>query len=353
MPRRLINRAAIHRLTRGRGVRIGPRALERLEQRLIAFVAAQVAQYDHAHPRLRVDRIEAEGEDPPVLIVNGKCVRPGRTLGQGTYGSVFKYVVGGEGVAVKVEVLKSPKSATRPPAALVRSAEGRRLATCDSEAAQILDEALGGRSGGLLGIRYLGLHLYGEAGAAHLYSMPIMEGSLGDKGALDTLIERFRRPGDSTAAGPAVLRIVELIRRQAVLLMQLDQRLCYTDMKLNNVLYRLRGGTPEVWLCDFGSAMVDNEDEYTFTYPNPPSGKPFQPLPTLHDRQAALAYQIGVLLATCIGINVIRYSHDHCSIPLDSTPLQVELARAYDGALAALVAPDPYSRRAVTVPLIK
>ena len=97
--------------------------------------------------------------------------------------------------------------------------------------------------------------------------------------------------------------------------------------------------------------MLDDDDEYTFTYPNPPSGRPFQPLPTVRDRMAALSYQVGVLLAHCVGIDVRRYAHDACTIPLDSTPLQRELAGAYGHNLATLVATDPDARRDITLPL--
>lgn len=307
------------------------------------------------HPAVLVERVARgkESEHPPALIVSRhkRRLRSKRMLGEGAYGCVVEYTVAGHGVAIKIERIKKPDA----PGKLLRSAADRRsLATPDSEAAKILDTVFWGHTGGLLGVRYLGLHADGSTGAVHLYSMPVMDGSLGDKGALEMLIERFRHPDDPSRTRPPVLRIVELVRRQMMLLMRIDRRLCYTDLKIANILYRTRGSDrPEIWLGDFGSAMMDGDQEYTFTYPNPPSGKPFQALAAGRDRLAAMSYQIGVLLAECVGIDIRPYSHDHCAIPLDSSPLQRDLARAYGPGLATLVATDPADRRDITIPLIQ
>ena len=134
---------------------------------------------------------------------------------------------------------------------------------------------------------------FGPTGAAHLYSMPVVSGTLGDKGALEKVIERFKHPDDASMTRPPVLgssswcvgRCCCCSGRPAA---------PAADLKIANVLYHAGRTPPDIWLCDFGSAMLDDDDKYTFTYPNPPSGRPFQPLQPC--ATIAALYQVGVLL---------------------------------------------------------
>lgn len=347
---RVLNRAALRRLVRSSGRRVTPAAVLEMQQRVIAFVATACRHL--SLPALTVRSIWATGSGPPAVCAAGATqLQPIRTLGKGTYGSVTAYRYGASRVAIKVEPINHIES---PAKWLGLPNAQPHLATQDSKAARLLDGMFHGRTGLVMGIRYLGMFPGRDHSAVHAYLMPVMTGALSDRGVLRTVLEAFRCPGEPTMAN-AALRVVELVRRQALRLLALDARLCYTDMKISNILYNTRPNRarPELWLCDFGSAMPDNDAEYTFTFPEPPAGTPFQTLDSVAARRAALAYQIGVLLATVSGIDTKAYEHEHCPRPLATEPLQRELARHYPRDIAALVATDPAARRSVQLPLIE
>lgn len=99
------------------------------------------------------------------------------------------------------------------------------------------------------------------------------------------------------------INIAEEIRRQLVCLYDLDSKFVYTDLKSTNVLYKcdsaVQRDTVRFLLGDLGSATPDSTyGLYIATYPplEYASGDGYINLTTPFDREAALSWELGVLL---------------------------------------------------------
>ena len=104
----------------------------------------------------------------------------------------------------------------------------------------------------------------------------------------------------------AVLCIVEEVRKQIVCLLEsTNYEGVYTDLKAANVLFtQTRDGDLEVKVGDLGSMTKNDDGEYISTYPCFPSNGGVFRLDTREQKEACLSWQLGVLLASLLGINI-------------------------------------------------
>ncbi len=126
-----------------------------------------------------------------------------------------------------------------------------------------------------------------RAGAKYyLYAMPYMQGTL-----VDLLKNQEQMHPRLKAA------LVEIVRKQVVCLLEITG-VPYMDLKLENVLFRSRGGDVCVHVADLGSLKTESE-QIICTYPPPESHTEdgiIQLPPTRTERERLLSWSIGILL---------------------------------------------------------
>lgn len=165
-------------------------------------------------------------------------LEPISRLGEGSYGVVFLYGSTEFKLAIKV-----PKTLE------------------ESESELNITEKLTGTHCHVIQCRAFGVN--NQTGGQHwCYAMPPMDGTLDEfaKG-------RIAHVMDQTKRRILVLQIIEQIRQQLVCLQH--EGFLYTDCKVQNVLFRQNGHRLHIMLADLGSATVDEQNTYGFTYPPP------------------------------------------------------------------------------------
>lgn len=270
----------------------------------------------------------------------GVMLTPGRMLGEGTYGTVVQYnMTDGKSYAVKIENRWE----------LQENDEGKdEMVEAPTELG--VTEFLRNVECGQMSARAIGTTL------DYAYSLlELMDGNLAGN-ALQTYARTYRLKPDMAA-----IHIVEEVRKQvACLLDKSENRYVYTDMKVENVMFRATPGQVEIKVGDFGSMDTDPEGQYLMTIPCLPSGEPYQELETLQEKQQCLAFQLGMLLA-----RLLLREHDVLEFyfvedieerrsKIDS--LRSKLRNALPsgfGDLADLIHSEPYVRPDITRTLLE
>jgi len=162
-----------------------------------------------------------------------------------------------------------------------------------------------------------------------------------------------------------ILSIAEEVRQQMVCIYNLNNNYVYTDLKLDNVLYkcddRKKLDQVRILLGDLGSAIKDDHNEYIATYPpyEYRYSNGFILLDTERKKLDTMAWQLGVLLLSIYHgnkpefvelqyneIDVIDFfGHD------TFIKLYEYMEVSYGPDIARLLAEDPNNRRSILDPI--
>lgn len=265
---------------------------------------------------------------------------PGRILGEGTYGTVVQYnMTDGKSYAVKIENRwglkendKGKDERVEVPTELGVT-EFLRNVECGQMSARVIGTTRN-----------------------YAYSLlELMDGNLAGN-ALQTYARTYRLKPNMAA-----IHIVEEVRKQVVcLLNKSENRYVYTDMKVENVMFRATPGQVEIKVGDFGSMDMGPEGEYVMTIPCLPSGEPYQKLETLQEKQQCLAFQLGMLLARLLvrEDDVLEFYFvediEERRSKIDSLRSKLRNALpSWFGHLADLIHSEPYVRPDITRPFLE
>ena len=123
----------------------------------------------------------------------------------------------------------------------------------------------------------------------------------------------------------AVVMMVEEVRKQIVCLLEDSKgKYLYSDLKRVNILFkRNQDGQIIIKVGDLGS-MVRNEldDGYVFSYPCLPYYKAFADPKTQQAKYACLAYEIGILMASLLGVDILPYWYQGLMDRLDEKKIE-------------------------------
>ena len=285
--------------------------------------------------------INPDGDDPIVYFTrtDGESVRltPTATLGAGGYGRVVRYnsdEAGAPDYAMKIE-------------------QGD---VADSEHGVI--QALSDTRCGQIGARVVGT-LRPPGGDQHYSLLEEMTSEV-----FPELVPIYRAAKGLGSNALAAAHIVEEVRKQVVCLLnsRADHRYVYTDMKMANVMFRRDPGTGDVTIKvgDLGSMTPDEDGDYVLSIPCLPDGGAWQSFATLADKQQCLAFQLGMLLAALLGLNIAQFWHSRTRPGQSTVPFQALLRAALraNGAgssldeLVGLIDDDPNARPSVLAPLV-
>ncbi len=265
---------------------------------------------------------------------------PERILGEGTYGTVVQYnMTDGKSYAVKIENRWGLKENDK--------GEDERVQVPTELG---VTEFLRNVECGQMSARVIGTT------PNYAYSLlELMDGNLTGN-ALQTYARTYRLKPDMAA-----IHIVEEVRKQVVcLLNKSENRYVYTDMKVENVMFRVTPGQVEIKVGDFGSMDMDPEGQYVMTIPCLPSGEPYQKLETLQEKQQCLAFQLGMLLARLLvrENDVLEFYFfediEERRSKIDSLRSKLRNALpSWFGHLADLIHSEPYVRPDITRPFLE
>lgn len=220
-----------------------------------------------------------------------------RSLGSGAAGDVYEYRSEDDGASYAVKVESNDRVNDR---AVVEELRRNRV------------------SCGQIGARYIGQGVGGWTPATYTL-LEMMDSELSPE-----FVERYRRTNGIRHRAVAAVRIVEEVRRKVLcLLRESGGRYVYTDMKMENVFYREDPVSPTdfvIKLGDLGSMVPTEippldeggaaEYEYTFTYPCLPYGAKNRAFFDKTEKERCLAFQLGMLLAALLGVDIdSRFKH--------------------------------------------
>jgi len=154
-----------------------------------------------------------------------------------------------------------------------------------------------------------------------------------------------------------MINIVETIRKQIVCIYELNNNYVYTDIKLENILYKCTRDNVVFILGDLGSAIPDARNRYLATYP------PFEfkrgrfILDSENKKDNAMAWGLGILILSFIAGNKPEFEflgYDkiiHCSNDQFITLYEI-LEKKVGNETASLINPLPHRRRSIFIPII-
>ena len=169
----------------------------------------------------------------------------------------------------------------------------------------------------------------------------------------------------------AAVHIVEEVRKQVRCLLDHNPDHVYTDMKVANILFkRARDGKRiEIRVGDLGSMSqsVDvaydrtgrvwpfHDGMHPMTYPCIPSGAAFQRFATIDDKKRCLSFQLGLLLARLVGVDIGYFVHSKKKVRADQRTHMMRVLQTLQSVLrpvmrfvaprlADLIHPDPHRR---------
>ena len=278
---------------------------------------------------------------PRIIFRNGAHATrlvPERVLGSGSFGVVVRYT-GDDGRAyvAKIENVDPPKTLADTEAPVVGQLEG---VACGQIHARVAGTA-----------RY---HFRRRRGVVTL--LEEMDGDL--RMNIAVVGEYATAHGVSYEEG--AVRILEEVRRQIMCLLGANGSHAYVDLKLANVLFRrLPGGGVEIKLGDLGSMAPDSAGEYTMTYPCLPTGRTPAAFATMAEKRACIAYQLGLFLASMLGIDLTSLYHEaHPGATTATDAVRIGIEDELEDEpvalqrLANLAHEDPAMRPDITAPFI-
>ena len=172
-------------------------------------------------------------------------------------------------------------------------------------------------------------------------------------------VERFREANGLASYVDAAVMIVDEVRRQVNCLLHIDPDYMYADLKPANVLFAQTGGKLVIKVGDLGS-MIPQNGVYAMSYPCLPGGTAHQAFADggsgTQDRRACLAFQLGVLLAELLSIDVTEYHYQRTAPRKSTLPLQADLHRRLSEKsryLALLVDAVPEERPSIAVSFVR
>lgn len=222
--------------------------------------------YDPSDVNMSPDGISFEihiGKQGPKLVENPNYFRfvKVRKLGSGSYGTVLKYVDNIKNVVLAV------KFAT---------------ANDEEEISNILNQS----NCNSLRVKYAEKQVYMNGDLMYMYFMELADGDL----------DHFLKSNVKQLTKKVIIDIAESIRKQVTCLFNLDNKYVYTDMKLENILYRCdEKNMVHFMLGDLGSA-VEQTGDYIATYPPVGFYDGYLNLKTKKEKEGALGWGMGILL---------------------------------------------------------
>lgn len=303
-----------------------------------ATAGSSAAVEEYGVPEILVGGGDGDGEEVSRLV-------PREVVQRGAYGVLVRYAgARGEEYAVKIEDARVSARGEHP--VLVR---------------------LAGVDCGQIHGRPVGFAPYLRDGGTYdgVFSLlELMDGDLRHETVLREYAEFWGLAGRREAA----LHVAEDVRQQVVCLFRHDPTLVYADLKPANVMFkRGRAGEVRIRLGDLGSMMMRRGDEYAMSFPCPPRFA-MRRFDTAEEAAACLAYQVGMLLASLLGMPRLHYlgfarvegerraRRGRRLVPKLREAVRDHITRAlplYDPAVADLLHLDPRRRRSVFLPLVE
>ncbi len=263
---------------------------------------------------------------------------PAVTLGGGTYGQVIRYAGDdGRDYIVKVERM-------------------RPFDTIASTEHPIIGQLTGVTCGQILA-RVIGVHKYHYGSRRGAFSLlDPMDGDLASGGS--AMVTDYRNYHGLTSDAEAAAHIVNKVRRQVTCLLNNNNNHVFADMKVQNVMFRRVASTGEVQIKvgDLGSLNPDAAGDYVFTYPCLPTSSDIKVSSTLTEKRQCLAYQLGLLLAELLGLNILPHYWGYPGGAIPGTGGLRAAMRTRLGPtlahLADLAHQVPGNRPSITVPFV-
>ena len=281
----------------------------------------------------------------PTITMAHRRLLPYRILQRGGYGVLVRYRDAEDSTrqyAVKIEDTRVSARGEHP----------------------VLGQLLGVNCGQIHG-RPVGFARYSKNGQTHdgaFSLLELMDGDFRHKSVLQEYAAFHGLESQSEAA----LYVTEAVRQQVVCMFRHDPSLVYADLKAANVMFqRLETGEIRVRLGDLGS-MMSRRGEYAMSFPCPPDFAK-RKFDTPDEAASCLAYQVGMLLASLLGVpklNYLGYARVEGSrratrgrrlVPKLHETVRGYLAQVlpnHDPTVADLLLLDPAMRRSVFRPLI-
>jgi hypothetical protein len=202
-----------------------------------------------------------------------------------------------------------------------------------------------------------------------------MSGDLSKKNILGLreVIEKYTK-GDKTKDVVAALCIIEEVRKQILcLLKETENSAVYTDLKAANVLFtETTEGKLEIKVGDLGSMTTIDNNYYIATYPCFPHAEGVFPLNTREEKEQCLSWELGVLLANLLGINIAHLSFVSFQNTIGNSYLTKQLLKRLKGireqmvtklstimskrnakVISSLLSPKPSKRPSLTNSLVQ
>lgn len=206
-----------------------------------------------------------------------------------------------------------------------------------------------------------------EGKLRYTYLMELAEGTLPK--FLNTLFRERKKLALSFTPQDFItifLNIGEELRHQMLCLYDLNPKFVYTDLKATNVLFkcesRVRSDTVRFFLGDLGSAVPsddDDHDRYISTFPPPEfrSGKGHMRLLSPFAKEAAMAWELGVLLLYLVAHNRPEFRYlefDRITSVTDEIYHQLYrmMVLSYGEDIALLLHSNPLKRRNIRLSLV-
>tara|TARA_B110000008_G_C16951116_1_gene556393 strand:- start:1261 stop:2220 length:960 start_codon:yes stop_codon:yes gene_type:complete len=251
-------------------------------------------------------------------------LRPVKLLGKGAYGMVVLYRHPHGSYAVKIEMNQSE---------------------------QPVIQKLRGIDCGQINARIIGSVKLGK-NSYYFSILEIMDGPISRNMLLNFAKSRgIKGTSMEQRRVRAAAMIVEEVRRQVVCLLKNNSSHVYTDMKMGNVLFRNVSGKVSIKVGDLGSIVPVNYGDYAFTFPCLPNGKAFRNFKSITEKRQCIAFQLGLLLASLLGIDISHFHFKQTRKNKDTSQLasfmvhmlhEVGMAR-----LSKLVHNDPSKRPSI------
>jgi hypothetical protein len=136
-----------------------------------------------------------------------------------------------------------------------------------------------------------------------------------NKSGLREVIEKYTK-GDKTKDVEAALCIVEEVRKQILCFLEKSGGVAvYTDLKAANVLFtETKEGKLEIKVGDLGSMTTNSDGDNIATFPCFPHTQGIFRLNTKEEKEQCLSWQLGVLLAYLLGIDVSLLDWAHLDV---------------------------------------
>jgi|688.fasta_scaffold14203_6 serine/threonine protein kinase len=153
-----------------------------------------------------------------------------------------------------------------------------------------------------------------------------------------------------------IINIAEIIRKQMVCIYRLDDHYVYTDIKMENILYKCQGGQDIFMLGDIGSAIPNDRGNYISTFPPIDIKRGAFRLDTNEEKESTMAWQLGILILTFFIGNTEQYrnlGHDRIRfVGKDDLEKINKLFYSKFGEISTLLERNPKKRRSIFEPLV-